>query len=220
LRDAVAGISEPGQLADVLASFMDIEVSEKQRILEAVDVVARLDQVLWFVSYRLEVLRLSRDIGERTRQTIEGRQREHILREQLNTIQKELGEGEEGGGDVSDLAKPSQGGYARRGRGDCPEGIEAPEADAENAAEYSMLHSYLEWLSELPWQAGEGEPIDIAEARKVSRRRSLRPRQGQDADHRISRGAQAESDRAMRRPLVSSPARRGKTSLGQSIAGQ
>src|SRR5258706_7890505 len=82
LRDAIGGITEAGQLADVLASFMDIKVEEKQRILEAVDIVARLDQVLWFVSYRLDVLRLSRDIGERTGPTIAGRQRDPILREQ------------------------------------------------------------------------------------------------------------------------------------------
>jgi len=168
LRDAVAGISEPGQLADVLASFMDIEVSEKQRILEAVDVVARLDQVLWFVSYRLEVLRLSRDIGERTRQTIEGRQREHILREQLNTIQKELGEGEEGGGDVSDLAEAiAKAGYARRGRGDCPEGIEAPEADARECGGIFDAAQLSGMALGAALAGGRGRAIDIAEARKV-----------------------------------------------------
>jgi ATP-dependent Lon protease len=94
LKESIAAITAPGTLADVLASFMDLKSAEKQQVLEAVDLVTRLDRVLWFVSYRLEVLRLSRDIGERTRQTIEGRQREHILREQLRTIQKELGEGE------------------------------------------------------------------------------------------------------------------------------
>jgi ATP-dependent Lon protease len=219
LRDAVAGISEPGQLADVLASFMDIKVSEKQRILEAVDVVARLDQVLWFVSYRLEVLRLSRDIGERTRQTIEGRQREHILREQLNTIQKELGESEEGGSDVSGLAEA----IAKAGM---PADVEATALKElkrlkrmpENAAEYSMLHSYLEWLSELPWQAGAGEPIDIAEARKVL-----------DEDHCgldkvktriIEYLAVRKLNPTGHAPILCfvGPPGVGKTSLGQSIA--
>src|SRR6266404_5925489 len=219
LRDAVAGISEPAQLADVLASFMDIEVSEKQRILEAVDVVARLDQVLWFVSYRLEVLRLSRDIGERTRQTIEGRQREHILREQLNTIQKELGEGEEGGGDVSDLAEAiAKAGMPAEVEATALKELKRLKRMPENAAEYSMLHSYLEWLSELPWQAGEGEPIDIAEARKVL-----------DEDHC---GLDKVKTRiieylAVRRlnptghaPILCfvGPPGVGKTSLGQSIA--
>jgi ATP-dependent Lon protease len=219
LRDAVAGISEPGQLADVLASFMDIKVSEKQRILEAVDVVARLDQVLWFVSYRLEVLRLSRDIGERTRQTIEGRQREHILREQLNTIQKELGEGEEGGGDVSDLAESiAKAGMPAEVEATALKELKRLKRMPENAAEYSMLHSYLEWLSELPWQAGEGETIDIAEARKVL-----------DEDHCgldkvktriIEYLAVRKLNPTGHAPILCfvGPPGVGKTSLGQSIA--
>ena len=219
LRDAVAGISEPGQLADVLASFMDIKVSEKQRILEAVDIVARLDQVLWFVSYRLEVLRLSRDIGERTRQTIEGRQREHILREQLNTIQKELGEGEEGGSDVSDLAETiAKAGMPAEVEATALKELKRLKRMPENAAEYSMLHSYLEWLSELPWQAGEGEPIDIAEARKVL-----------DEDHCgldkvktriIEYLAVRKLNPTGHAPILCfvGPPGVGKTSLGQSIA--
>ncbi len=219
LRDAVAGIGEPGQLADVLASFMDIKVEEKQRILDAIDISARLDQVLWFVSYRLEVLRLSRDIGERTRQTIEGRQREHILREQLSTIQKELGEGEEGGADLTELADQ----IAKAGM---PEDVQAV-ADKElkrlrrmpdNAGENSMLRTYLEWLAELPWKVSEGEAIDIAEARKVL-----------DEDHC---GLEKVKKRileylAVRKlnptghaPILCfvGPPGVGKTSLGQSIA--
>ncbi len=219
LREAVAGINEAGQLADVLASFMDIKVTEKQRILEAIDIVARLDQVLWFVSYRLEVLRLSRDIGERTRQTIEGRQREHILREQLSTIQKELGEGEEGGSDVGELAEA----IAKAGM---PPEVEATALKElkrlrrmpESAAEYSMLRVYLEWLAELPWQAGEGEPIDIAEARKVL-----------DEDHCgldkvkkriIEYLAVRKLNPSGHAPILCfvGPPGVGKTSLGQSIA--
>ena len=198
---------------------MDIKVEEKQRILDAIDISARLDQVLWFVSYRLEVLRLSRDIGERTRQTIEGRQREHILREQLSTIQKELGEGEEGGADLTELADQ----IAKAGM---PEDVQAV-ADKElkrlrrmpeNAGENSMLRTYLEWLAELPWKVSEGEPIDIAEARKVL-----------DEDH-------CGLDKVKKRILEYLAVRKlnptghapilcfvgppgvGKTSLGQSIA--
>ncbi len=219
LRDSIAGIPTAGALADVLASFMDIKTAEKQQVLEAVDLVARLDRVLWFVSYRLEVLRLSRDIGERTRQTIEGRQREHILREQLRTIQKELGEGEEGGSDVGELA-------AQIAKAGMPEEVKAhaekelgrlkrmPEA----AAEHSMLRTYLEWLAELPWTVTEGEPIDIAGARKVL-----------DEDHC---GLEKVKKRileylAVRKlnptghaPILCfvGPPGVGKTSLGQSIA--
>jgi ATP-dependent Lon protease len=219
LRDAIGGITEAGQLADVLASFMDIKVEEKQRILEAIDIVARLDQVLWFVSYRLEVLRLSRDIGERTRQTIEGRQREHILREQLSTIQKELGESEEGGSDVTDLAESiAKAGLPDEVKATAEKELKRLRRMPENAAEYSMLRTYLEWLAELPWQVGESEAIDIAEARKVL-----------DEDH-------CGLDKVKKRILEYLAVRKlnptghapilcfvgppgvGKTSLGQSIA--
>jgi ATP-dependent Lon protease len=219
LRDAVGGITEPGQLADVLASFMDIKVVEKQRILEATDIVARLDQVLWFVSYRLEVLRLSRDIGERTRQTIEGRQREHILREQLSTIQKELGEGEEGASDVGELAEAiAKAGMPAEVEATALKELKRLRRMPENAAEYSMLRTYLEWLAELPWQAGEGEAIDIPEARQVL-----------DEDHCgldkvkkriIEYLAVRKLNPTGHAPILCfvGPPGVGKTSLGQSIA--
>ena len=67
---------------------------EKQEILETFDLQARLDKVLELLAHRIEVLKLSREIGEQTKDAVEGRQREHLLREQLRTIQKELGEAE------------------------------------------------------------------------------------------------------------------------------
>jgi ATP-dependent Lon protease len=219
LREALGGIASPGALADVLASFMDIKLEEKQQVLSAIDLVSRLDRVLWFVSYRLEVLRLSRDIGERTRQTIEGRQREHILREQLRTIQKELGEGEEDASDVTELADAiAKAGMPPEVLAHAEKELKRLKRMPEAAAEHSMLRTYLEWLAELPWAAGEGEPIDLAEARRIL-----------DQDHR---GLEKVKKRileylAVRKlnptghaPILCfvGPPGVGKTSLGQSIA--
>ncbi|MEA2780102.1 MAG: ATP-dependent Lon protease [Rhodospirillaceae bacterium] len=219
LRDAIGGINAPGALADVLASFMDIKPAEKQQILEAIDLVTRLDRVLWFVSYRLEVLRLSRDIGERTRQSIEGRQREHILREQLRTIQRELGEGEEDTGEISELAEAiAKAGMPPEVETHALKELKRLRRIPDSSPEHSMLRSYLEWLAELPWQAGDGEPIDLAEARKVL-----------DEDHY---GLEKVKKRileylAVRKlnptgnaPILCfvGPPGVGKTSLGQSIA--
>src|SRR5579885_634881 len=142
LRESIAGIPSAGMLADVLASFMDLKTAEKQQVLEAIDLIARLDRVLWFVSYRLEVLRLSRDIGERTRQTIEGRQREHILREQLRTIQKELGEGEEVGSDVGELeSQIAKAGMPPEVQSHAEKELKRLKRMPEAAAEYSMLRT-------------------------------------------------------------------------------
>jgi len=219
LRESVAAITAPGTLADVLASFMDLKSAEKQQVLEAIDLVTRLDRVLWFVSYRLEVLRLSRDIGERTRQTIEGRQREHILREQLRTIQKELGEGDEQGTDTAELAEQiAKSGMPPEVLAQAEKELKRLKRMPEAAAEQSMLRTYLEWLAELPWTVTEGDPIDIAEARQVL-----------DADHC---GLEKVKKRileylAVRKlnptghaPILCfvGPPGVGKTSLGQSIA--
>src|ERR1700712_2030402 len=105
LTAAVQSIEQPGQLADMVASLMDLAPAEKQEILETVPLLPRLDRVLWRLAYRLEVLRLSADIGKRTRATMEGRQREFMLREQLKAIQKELGEDEGTSPELADLRR-------------------------------------------------------------------------------------------------------------------
>ncbi|MGI9436679.1 MAG: LON peptidase substrate-binding domain-containing protein [Geminicoccaceae bacterium] len=96
LGNAIQGLSSPSQGADLVASFMDLKPEERQEILELTDVEARLDKVLAALGQRLEVLRLSRDIGEQTKETMADQQREYFLRQQLKTIQKELGEDEDG----------------------------------------------------------------------------------------------------------------------------
>ena len=93
LAATVQAIDNPGQLADLVASLIDIPAVEKQEMLETVPLQARLDRVLWRLAYRLQVLRLSADIGERTRETMEGRQREFLLREQLKRDPEGAGRG-------------------------------------------------------------------------------------------------------------------------------
>ena len=82
-------------LADLVASFMDLQPAERQDILETFDLKQRLDKVLRHLGQRIEVLRLSREIGEKTKEQMDQRQREFILREQLRQIQEQLGEADE-----------------------------------------------------------------------------------------------------------------------------
>src|SRR5437763_8947647 len=95
LVNAVQGVTSAPALADLIASFMEITPAEKQELLETFDIERRLDRVSEPLAYRLEVLRLSRQISDRTKETMDERQREFLLREQLKTIQKELGEGDD-----------------------------------------------------------------------------------------------------------------------------
>jgi ATP-dependent Lon protease len=168
LAEALNTITSPGTLADVVAGFLDIKPAEKQEILETFDIGARLERVLYHLAYNLEVLRLSRDIAKRTEESIAGRQREHILREQLQAIQKELGEGSEQTNDVAYLTEAIA-------KAKLPEEIEK-QANKElkrlarmpdASAEYGMVRTYVEWLAELPWNLEPRQPIEIPAARQI-----------------------------------------------------
>jgi ATP-dependent Lon protease len=169
LVSAVQGMPSPAALADMVAGLMDIKATEKQKLLETVDLQQRLDGALELLAQRLEVLRLSRQIDERTKASMDERQREYLLREQIKSIQKELGEGAEG--NAAEIAE------IRNAIADAqmPEEVEKQatkelkrlERMSDASAEYSMVRSYLDWLIELPWKAPEVSAIDIAEARRI-----------------------------------------------------
>ncbi len=219
LAAAVQGLEQPGQLADMVASLMDLTPSEKQEVLETVDLQARLDRVLWRLAYRLEVLRLSADIGKRTRQTMEGRQREFLLREQLKQIQKELGDEEGASPELADLKRAlDEAGLPEEVAKQAQREMRRLERMPEGGPESGMVRTYLEWLSELPWKLSDEKPIDIAEARRVL-----------DEDHfdleKIKRRiveflAVRKLNPEGHGPILCfvGPPGVGKTSLGQSIA--
>ncbi|WP_428541448.1 endopeptidase La [Rhodopila sp.] len=216
---AVQNLEQPGMLADLVTSLLDLTPAEKQAILETVDLRERLDSVLWRLAYRLEVLRLSSDIGNRTRQSMEGRQREFMLREQLKQIQKELGEDEGASPELADLKRAlDQAGLPEEVDRQARRELRRLERMPDGGPESGMVRSYLEWLSELPWKLGEEKPIDIAEARQVL-----------DQDHyaleKIKRRileflAVRKLNPEGRGPILCfvGPPGVGKTSLGQSIA--
>ena len=132
LVNAVQGVASAPALADLIASFMDITPAEKQEILETFDIERRLERVSELLAYRLEVLRLSRQISDRTKETMDERQREFLLREQLKTIQKELGEGEDAKAqEIAELRREDRrGGMPRGGRGAREEGAGAARTHA------------------------------------------------------------------------------------------
>src|SRR3546814_8132321 len=84
---------------------MDLKPDEKQEVLETIDIERRLDKVLSLLNQRIEVLRLSKKISDQTKESMDERQREYLLREQLRTIQKELGETDDKSADIEELSK-------------------------------------------------------------------------------------------------------------------
>src|SRR6185437_5427033 len=104
LAHALQAARAPSHLADIVASLLDTEVNEKQILLETISTEERLRKVLQILSRRIEVLRLSHEIGERTKEQLEDRERKFLLREQLKTIQKELGETEGEDQEIAELS--------------------------------------------------------------------------------------------------------------------
>jgi ATP-dependent Lon protease len=219
LAGSLRAIESPGMLCDVIASFLDVSAAEKQRLLETFDIRRRLDAVLELMAKRLEILELSHEIEQQTKASIDERQREAVLREQMRTIQQQLGEDE---GDAAEFEAIEK--AIRDAR--MPEEVEGhtrkefarlkrmPPA----AGEYSMLRNYIDWLTELPWSKLDSESIDIANARRIL-----------DEDHYgldevkkriIEYLAVRKLNPEGRSPILCfvGPPGVGKTSLGQSIA--
>lgn len=219
IAESMLSITSPELLSDLLTGLIDIGTKEKQAVLEMPDLKARMDYVLRMLNYRLEVLRVSHDIGRQTQERLGDRQREALLREQLKTIQNQLGDTDT----VSSDAKEIESAIAKAHM--------PKEADAhakkelnrlknmhEAAGEYAMLRTYLEWLTELPWSVSTKDQTDIARARRQL-----------DRDHygleKVKRRileflAVHKLNPKGKSPLLCfvGPPGVGKTSLGQSIA--
>jgi ATP-dependent Lon protease len=217
---AVQGIEGAGALADLVAGYLDMKPAEKQELLAQFDLRNRLDHLLEIMGHRIQVMQLSREIDQRTKASMGMREREYLLREQMKSIQKELGE--EGGGnaaEIEDLRKQiAQAAMPQEVEQQAEKELKRLARMSDAAAEYSMVRTYLEWLVELPWKAPEPDVIDVAQARRVL-----------DADHF---GLEQVKKRiveflAVRKlnpsghgPILClvGPPGVGKTSLGQSIA--
>lgn len=221
LVQAVQAIDTPGALADLSAAYMDIKPEEKQEILETIDISARMEKVSRLLAHRIEVQRLSQEIGRQTKASLDERQREVLLREQMAAIQRQLGEGGEQGkaAEIAELSEAiTKANMPREVDEQARKELKRLERMPEAAAEYSMVRTYLDWLIELPWALPEEAPIDIAEARRIL-----------DQDHF---GLQKIKQRiveylavrklapAGKAPILCfvGPPGVGKTSLGQSIA--
>ena len=168
IATAIDQMQSPSALADFIANVSDLQPAEKQDLLETFDVGDRLDKLLRYLAQQIEVLRLSKQIGEQTQESLVGRQREHILREQLRQIQKELGEGEDTQAEIAELGEAiEKAGMSEEAEKQARKELKRLERMPEASAEHGMIRTYLDWLIELPWSKLSEESIDIAEARRI-----------------------------------------------------
>ena len=212
-------LEEPGALADLIASILNIPLEDKQTLLETLDVKARLEKANLFLTKELSVLELSSKIQSQVREGIDKSQREYFLREQLKAIQKELGEKDERTVEIEELRQrltqaklPPE--AMKEGERELDRLAKMPPA----AAEYTVSRTYLEWLIDLPWAVSTADNLDISQAQKVL-----------DEDHydlekvkkRILEYLAVRKLKAdMKGPILCfvGPPGTGKTSVGKSIA--
>ncbi len=212
-------IEEPGALADLVASILNLPLEEKQAILENLNVKDRLEKVNFFLSKELSVLELGSKIQSQVREGIDKTQRDYYLREQMKAIQKELGEKDERTAEIEELRK-------RLPEAKLPsEAMKEPDRELDrlaqmspSAPEYTVARTYLDWLIDLPWAAATEDNLDIAQARGIL-----------DEDHydlekvkkRILEYLAVRKLKAdMKGPILcfNGPPGTGKTSVGKSIA--
>jgi ATP-dependent Lon protease len=219
LVGAFQATTSSGTLADLTAAYMDIRPQEKQEILETIDLSSRMEKVSNYLAERLEVLRLTNEIGQQTKAAFDERQREAILREQMATIQRQLGEGDGKAQEVAELnAAIAKAKMPPEAENQARKELRRYERMPEAAADAGMVRSYLDWLIDLPWALPEEKTIDIREARRIL-----------DEDHYGLEKIKARIIEylAVRKlaphgkaPILCfvGPPGVGKTSLGQSIA--
>ncbi|MCW2979497.1 MAG: lon [Solirubrobacterales bacterium] len=168
LQLAVANVDDPSALSHLIAGALRIETAEKQQLLEEVDVAKRLRHLSQILARELEVVQLGTQIQSQVQSEVDKGQREFLLRQQLKAIQAELGEVDEQMAEVAELQEKIE-------AANLPEDARKA-ADRElgrlaklppAAAEHGVIRTYLEWLTELPWDVETKDNLDIKHARRV-----------------------------------------------------
>jgi len=164
----IEAMTSGAAVADAIASLVDLKSAEKQEILEIFNVQARLDKVAAQLAHRVAVLRLSQDIEKQTKSAMDKRQREFILREQMKTIQNELGESDAQATELDDLAKAiDDANMPEEAAEQAKRELKRLARMSDSSSEYTMVRTYIDWLTALPWSVISEERIDIKQARSV-----------------------------------------------------
>jgi ATP-dependent Lon protease len=215
----VDNVNEPGQLSDVIISNLDVQVDEKQDVLETFDLKARLRKVLQFLSRQHEVLKVREKINSQVQEEMGRNQREYVLRQQLKAIKEELGEIDETGGDLDDFREKV---LAAKMPADTEKvaikQLERLKVMQPSSAEYTVTRTYLEWLVELPWSVATDDKLDIQAARTIlnTDHYDLEKVKKRILEYLAVR--KLKSDKKGPILCLVGPPGVGKTSLGRSIA--
>jgi ATP-dependent Lon protease len=161
------GISEPGQMADTSGYSPDLTFEQKVEVLETLDVEQRLEKVLAWATEVLAELELKDKIRSDVREGMEKNQREYILRQQMDAIRKELGEDADENVVEEYRKKIAEANMPEGARAEAERELGRLERTSEQSPEYGWIRTYLDWMTEIPWDVRTEDNLDIADARRI-----------------------------------------------------
>jgi ATP-dependent Lon protease len=168
IQQMSSSIKEPGTLADMVASTINSSPEEKQKVLEVRDSTTRLKLVTKMVNHQLSILELGNKIQSQVKGDMDKRQREYYLRQQLKAIREELGEAEDETVEIDEYReKIHKHGLTEEAVKEAERELDRLSKMHPSSAEYTVTSTYLDWLTELPWQKSTDDNLDIKAARKV-----------------------------------------------------
>jgi len=163
-----ANLEDPGRLADLAASNLDLKLSEAQAVLETIDPIERLKKVSDLLAREIQVLNLQQEISSQARGEIDRSQREYFLRQQLKAIQQELGEGEELAEEIANYRRQADDKlFNDEAREELERQIRRLERSHPESAETQIIRTYLDWLTALPWGVTSEDDLDLKHAQDV-----------------------------------------------------
>jgi ATP-dependent Lon protease len=214
----VKTITDPGVLADIIASVINATIEEKQKILEILDVKERLHEVTRLVNHQVEILELGSKIQSQVKDDMDKSQREYYLRQQLAAIKKELGEAEGEQVEIEEYrAKIEKKNLPEEAKKEAERELSRLSRMHPSSAEYTVSATYLDWVTALPWQETTEDTLDIKKARRIldEDHYGLEKAKKRIVEYLAVRKLKPET----KGPILcfAGPPGTGKTSLGHSI---